>query len=371
MKKILLGTSAILGALTLVASSASAQTAAMMKDQKPGMKGSVGGTVGVNLAGGAGQKVGVSLPSWRNYISVKADGQASALDLTYGAYLRYRPFDGDAGADKAYVYMGQKYFGKISMGRNNSTLSDNLISPTDIVPGYSVDGDAATGGVYASVYDITQRAKPMGISYVTPSLWGVKIGYTYSSPAGAEGSAGNPDVKDFNGKKLRNTHDVFARYDGAFGPVTLGVMGGYRASGIANANLDVDTTGKSNGFVAGLQLGYTDGKNIGVNLAGNYTSANSEDSKSKHSASGWGVALAFDTPRVAGLTLGLMYASGSNSKDAAEGATLKNSQFAVGLGYAWSENFSQTFGYDMVLGASDNNKTTNTSSWVLSSQVSF
>lgn len=353
MKKILLGTSAILGALTLVASSANAQTASMMKDQKAGMKASIGGTVSAVVSGSNTGTV-LTLPSWRNYISVKADGQASSLNMTYGAYLRYRPFDGANGADKAYVYLGQKYFGTLTAGRDNSSLSNNLISPTDLVPGYSVDGDANPGGGYVSAYDITGRAKALGFSYVTPTLYGVKLGYTYSTKAStANFAAGqSPATNSYNGN-LAQSSDFFARYDGAFGPVTLAVMAGGRLAKDAHSQ-DVGA------WTAGAQLGYTDGKNIGINVNGNYMQTKTVSGNTGN-IKGWGVGMSFDTPRVAGLTLGMLIGS-------ADVDSVTNYNFGIGLGYAWSENFSQTIGYDQAFGG---NAPNNGYAWTIASQVSF
>ncbi len=350
MKKILLGTSAILGALTLVASSANAQTASMMKDQKAGMKASIGGTVGATIQGSDSAGTQLALPSWRNYISVKADGQASTLNMTYGAYLRYRPFDGADGADKAYVYFGQKYFGKVTIGRDNTVVTNNKISSSGIVPGYSQDGESIANSQYNwDSLDLVASAKPLGVSYETPSIYGVKLGYSFSSGQ----TTANGAKRATGALPLGPTHSAVARYDNAFGPVTLAVAFGGLYSNQGNGSTTVDASG----YTAGAQVGYTDGKNIGVTVNGAYHNLHNDTAK-VNAFSTWEVGVAFDTPRVAGLTLGMLFAQSSRA-----GAESDN-HFGVGLGYAWSENFNQTLGYDT-------NFTDKGYSWVLASQVSF
>lgn len=352
MKKILLATVSSIGAITLLASVANAQTTPpTATEQKPGLKISVGGKVGAVIMGSRDSGTDIALPSWRNFLKIQADGQIANWGVTYGAFLRYRPFDGAKGADKVYVYLGQKYFGTVTVGRDSSVLSKTLISPTELVPGFSMDGDAlAAGGNYGSVYNITQSAKPTVVSYITPTVYGVKLGYSYAM-RGQASSPGKAFAKDFLDQPLGATHDFFARYDGAFGPVSLAVQAGGRVGQNFNA------TQRVTAVTAGAQVGYTDGKNIGLSVNGNYSHA----TNGPQYANGWGIGLGLNTPRVAGLSFGALFGS-------ADKTGIKNYHVGVGLGYAWSENFTQTIGYDRAFGGNAGN---NGWSWVLANQVSF
>ena len=381
MKKILLSTTIALGTFALFAVSAKpakAQNAQMMKDQGSGMKASIGGSISPVLQGyNNNPNIAIDLPAWRNYISLKIDGNTPTLNLTYGGYFRYRPADGAAGTDKAYIYVGHKLIGKFTFGKNSTIIGDNFIDGSNIVPGFSQNGESVAHSVYnADTLDITNGTKPFGITYQTPSIYGVTLGYTYSNASqktaqsvylapGSESAIGN----------VYATNDLNARYEGAFGPVSLGVDFGARFGSTAGGAARKDIFA----YTLGAQVGYSDGKNIGVQVAGGYHNQNNSATHDK--AAAWSIGLALNTPRVAGLTLGVLVGhaektAGSSTtfvgQKLAEAGVLsaKNYHVGIGLGYAWSDNFTQTLSYDKAFGGNAG-PLTNGYAWELASQLTF
>lgn len=385
MKKILLSTSALLGAFTLVASSANAQ---MIKDTKFQMKATAGGNVGVSLEGFVEDSKGshynpafLAMPSYQNFLSVQADGQSAALGVTFGAVINFRPLETGSDVDgtskmlnRGYLYFGQKYIGKFTMGKVNSLNSSNLLSAANIVPGNSNWGEELNWAIdtYGTpTIDIANSDTNLKFNYLTPTVYGIQLGYGYT-PVAKSGSANLGQDPNAPKTTIYNVHEAIANYSGNYGPVSLGLNFGVRG-GQDNVN-----SGFSKNYVfaytAGAQLGYTDGKIIGLTVAGGYRNINTYGNTNHGNANSWDVGLALTSPKVEGLTLGLLYGQGKiegNNTNANKGNT--GDHFGVGLGYAWSENFSQTFSYDqeMNMKVKGVEKTRNIGNWILNSQVSF
>ncbi|MDI9313509.1 MAG: hypothetical protein QM529_02375 [Hydrotalea sp.] len=363
------------------ATTARAQDLSGLHDNdKSGIKATFGGGIGGNIGGNQDAGTNVDLPSWMNFFSLKVDGQVDKFGLTYGGFLRYRPFDGADGPDKAYVYIAQKTIGKLSLGRDSTVIGNQTIDAAEIVPGNSQNSDNNDNKtIAASLYnkdilDITAAGNPLGVSYVTPKFFGVTLGYSYILPPGNAVDAANDTTAVGD---LAATHDAMARYDGEFGPISFSAMAGARYG-----NLIGNSSGHVVAYTAGAKFRYTDAKNIGVQLAGGYHHAHNLHNAAK--ASAWSVGVAFDTPRVSGLTLGLLFARGDRSGPFAAGdapldlptasdnndKAIYNYHLGVGVGYAWSDNFSQTLSYDKGFGGNAGD-IGNGYGWALSNQLSF
>ena len=378
MQKILLSTTIALGVFALFAVSAKpvkALPVEVIKKQGSSISASVGGSISPVLQGYNDEpKISIDLPALRNYINFKVDGTTPTLNLTYGGYFSYRPADGAAGTDKAYIYIGHKLVGKFIFGKNNTVISKNSIDGSTIVPGFFQNFQGVSFLYNADTVDITNGTTPFGITYQTPSIYGVTLGYTYSNASqiteetvylvtGSESAVGN----------IYATHDINARYDGVFGPVNVGLNAGARFSSVEGGAARKDIFA----YTVGGQVVYSDGKNIGVQVAGGYH--NQKNSATQDKVASWGIGLALNTPRVAGLTIGVLVGQSekiAGSKTSYVGNQLSgapsamNYHVGIGIGYAWSDNFTQTLSYDKAFGGNAGALTSGYV-WALASQLTF
>lgn len=399
MKKLLLASSASVVALAIAGSS----SAQMIKDTRFQMKAGVGGSVGISLEGftqkDAGPAATLVMPDFQNFIKVFADGQLTSLGLNFGAMLQLRPLksftdntaDGSPKAFKiGYLYFGHKSLGKVTLGKDYSVVVKNLIDGSNIVPGNSQSGEelAKSSPYRSDTIDIANSDANIKVSYETPNIYGLKLGYSYTPKAAAMAVT---KTADKSGVNVQNAHDGSIRYDAAYGPLSFALNLGVRGADVAADQTKVgafDDKGKATtalpinalggkifGYTTGAQIAYTDGQNVGVTLNGGFHHQTLYNSAANNQASAWSIGTAFTSPRLTGLTLGLVYGQGqqgvsTNNKN--QGVTAQH--FGVGLGYVWSENFSQTLSYDQVIGTKVDGQTAKNRDvgyWILNSQATF
>jgi predicted porin len=198
MRKILLGTTAVIGAALIGATTAQAQQAPTVRlggyiigqavwtdddfDYARGVP------TGVN---GAGQQRRARW-DFKNEVefSIMVDGKA-ANGMTYGAVIEVQN-DGTGGTifdiDEAYIYMGSPTLGTIRFGEEDSAASLLQVRPPSVT-GSGVDGDwddtmlsstAFTGGGPSLITGINDGNDSTKIVYLSPQWFGFDFGVSFS-----------------------------------------------------------------------------------------------------------------------------------------------------------------------------------------------
>jgi predicted porin len=258
MRKILLGTTAVVGAALIGATTAQAQTAPTVRvggfmltqvtytlDDLDRAQGTPTGV------GGAG-RVARQRTDFKNEveISVFVNGKA-ANGMAYGAVIEIQN-DGTGGTifdiDEAYVFVSSPTLGTIRFGEEDSAANLIQIRPPGVT-GAGIDGDgyssmlsssAFTGGGPSLVLGVNDGNDSTKIIYLSPQFFGFDFGVSYS-PNRNEGdrviagravdslsTSGSPPslnatVPQRDGTGLSNELSGGVRYRGTFGNIGVGL----------------------------------------------------------------------------------------------------------------------------------------------------
>jgi predicted porin len=309
MRKILLGTTGVVGAALIGMGAAQAQQAPTVR---------VGGylqtTVVIsddNLDGANGVPTGVngrgtqarSSTDFRNEVEIHVFVTGKAANgLSYGAVVELQN-DGTGGGagsavdlDEAYVFVSSPTLGTIRFGEEDSAASIMQVRAPAIT-GFGADGawDVAilgtangTGGNPTILTGINDGSDATKIIYLSPQFFGFDFGASYApntgegdraffgravDTLGAGGTAIAPSVTQRDKTALENEISAALRYRGTFGGV--GIAAGF---GYMQADAPTNVVNSSTGAVTRATLqdvnAYTVGLNLsafGLTVGGEYT----------------------------------------------------------------------------------------------------
>lgn len=152
-----------------------------------------------------------------NEVVFRADGVADAMNLRYGANLELELGSGvNAQWDEAWLYVGGSW-GEVRLG-DEDAVTDNLkINGVFNNAGTGgLDGNQRTAGAVRHA-DGEEATK---IIYYTPTIAGFQAGIDYAINAGDRGSSAGDNTEP------RNVIDFGANWEGAFAGFGLGAYGG-------------------------------------------------------------------------------------------------------------------------------------------------
>ncbi|MBI1260262.1 MAG: porin [Rhizobiales bacterium] len=347
MKKILLGTTA------LVSAAAAFSAPALASDP---LAVTVSGTVVAGFyvadidtpSGTSFEDTAVKLVA-RN-IDIAAEG---TLDngMTVGALAKLQLGNdesvaisgGDATFNELYAYL-EGGFGRFEIGGTDGAAFKMHYTSPWFVPGNGVDSpniynnnSVYTPGAPFLGQTIASRTSTFAlmtedankVSYFTPRFAGFQLGlsFTPDTSAGLDPRANGFGFTATNNTFAQNVFEVALNYSGSFGGVDVGVDGFY-VTGEAGAN-----TGDPEEYGAGANLGY-----MGFTLGGAYYKSEDIANASQNSVAAstlgiekevWTVGLSYGTGP---WTVGAAYIEGTTSF-AGTSAELKNDMVQVGGGY--------------------------------------
>jgi predicted porin len=306
MRKILLGTTGVVGAALIGMGAAQAQQAPTVR---------VGGylqtTVVIsddNLDGANGVPTGVngrgtqarSSTDFRNEVELHVFVAGKAANgLSYGAVVEVQ-FDGVGGTtadlDEAYVFVSSPTLGTIRFGEEDSAASILQVRAPAIT-GFGADGAwdvgilgtaNGSGGNPAILTGINDGNDATKIVYLSPQFFGFDFGASYApntgegdraffgraiDTLGAGGTAIAPSVTQRDKTGLENEISAALRYRGTFGGVGIAAGLGYMQAD-APTNVVNSTTGAVTAGTAQDVNDYTVGLNLsafGLTVGGEYT----------------------------------------------------------------------------------------------------
>lgn len=354
MRKILLGTTGVVGAALIGMGAAQAQqaptvrvggylqtTVAITDDDLDAARGGVGPT-GVAGVG----RVARSDVDFRNEVEIHifVTGKA-ANGLVYGATVEIQN-DGVGGStldlDEAYVFVGTPTLGQLRFGEEDSAASILQVRAPSIT-GFGADGAwdvgilgtaNGTGGNPSLLTGINDGSDATKIVYLSPQFFGFDFGISYAPNTGegdrpflgraidtltvTGGAAGatllgiSPNQRD--GTSLENEISMAVRYRGTFGGVGIAAGFGYMQADAQSATaVGAPATGFQDvtAYTAGLTVSA-----FGLTVGGEYT---------------WGKYTGASTGRAA-LAVGR-----DNSQHFLLGATYVMGAFSVGAYYGVAE----------------------------------
>lgn len=313
MKKLLLGSTALLGAIAL-SGAASAQQVVTKAPFTLTIGGSFSSYFGVNAGGDEGL-AGTAANGKKNYdflsetllqfsASAKTDN-----GLTYGATVRkYFNLGGNQGQtgggfsafqgtsttdyDRSWVFL-QGSFGRIDFGDVNSTRATfmttalnsvgpvwgNGLGPDGGMPAffYNVNGTNISGAITSpgnyTTYGANSTTRRTKLVYTSPDFSGFQAGLSYLPSGGDAGAnfdrtdtlTGGASTTGINGRgNYRDVIEGGLRYKGKFGGVTVTpALGFLFASGYKSLTSAQATLEDANSLFAGLQVDYM-GASVGV-----------------------------------------------------------------------------------------------------------
>lgn len=282
MKKILLGTSAIVGASVLLASPVWA--AEKPKLEMNGYLRFESWFVSQDQAGStaAGTNRGVEFEM--DDVEIHFQGSAKADNgLEYGFYVELQEgsSDGTAGYDEANVFLSGNW-GRLDLGSQDSVQNNWKMGGYAIVADKdgAWDGNNTFNAVSNSAYIGTDMAAGAGdankITYYSPSFGGFQVGVSYTPNTNAGENSGNlaDATGDIGGTKNKygnwsNQYGIGAKYAGTFSDVGVEVTARYQyakpqeTGGTTTATSEREND-KEWGF--GAKVSY-----MGFSLAGSYT----------------------------------------------------------------------------------------------------
>ncbi len=225
MKKVLLGTTALMSAAALAGAAHAA-----------GPTVTVGGFIDFQ-AGFADQDSAFATGGFSREqhivtdteIHVNVEGQADN-GIVYGAVIELNAdtdgdADGDGGnADKAYIYL-ESEAGRVEMGNNVSVVHSMKVDASTIARATGgIDGDfyrhvdVATGGPFLispdlpSQFTTAVREDATKVSYFTPSFSGLQVGVSFTPDEGDTGTASG--LSSDTGTNQENVVGVGVKYSG-------------------------------------------------------------------------------------------------------------------------------------------------------------
>ena len=221
MKKLLFGTTALVGALAFTGA-ANAQTI------------STGGALDLTISGSSdfgaefadedfgfnGGDEGNEREWFLNQdheIVFEADGVGDATGIGYGVQLQLESQDGDgAGFDEAWGYISGN-FGEFRFGNEDAVTDQLLITASFVAAGTGgVDGNQRT----VREHQIADSGESTKILYFTPNVAGFQGGVSYAIKGGDKGEDA------VFGEATSDHVDLGANWQGSFAGVDVGVYGG-------------------------------------------------------------------------------------------------------------------------------------------------
>lgn len=321
MRKILLGTSAVVGAALLApAAFAQAPVTTAPGGAQSGLRGDTSGTTGVTMPapaiatpgglsvrlggffdfragmiqddwdrarsrissssnGGGNQAQGRSRYDFQNdsELHVFVDGRA-ANGMTYGAVMEFQ-MDGVGGQtntvvdlDEAYMFLSLPSLGRLTFGQDDNAASQLMVRAPGV--GELADGNwsdfIVNAGLYSSPYmlaGINDGNDATKIIYTSPQFFGFDFGLSYAPQTSGEGrridQTGTLGGSTTNYGRDRvigeNEISAAARYRGTFGPV--GVNAGFGWMRVDPAKL------QSNGNAIAVQQQEINAYTVGLALS--------------------------------------------------------------------------------------------------------
>ena len=307
MRKILLGTTGVVGAALIGMGAAQAQQAptvrvggylqttfAWVDDD---LDAANGAPTGVNAAGRAAR----SETDFRNEVEIHVFVTGKAANgLSYGAVVEIQNDNVGGGSgsaldlDEAYMFVSSPTLGTIRFGEEDSAASIMQVrAPT--ITGFGADGAFdvgilgtanGTGGNPSLLTGINDGNDATKIIYLSPQFFGFDFGLSYAPNAGegdraffgrsvdtlgAGGAAIAPSVTQRDETGLTNEVSLALRYRGNFGGVGIAAGFGYMQ---ADAPANSGTTGLPLATRAEDVNAYTLGLNVsafGLTVGGEYT----------------------------------------------------------------------------------------------------
>jgi predicted porin len=309
MRKILLGTTGVVGAALIGMGAAQAQQAPTVR---------VGGfmqtTVAIvddNLDNANGAPTGVNAlgtrsrnsTDFRNEVEVHVFVTGKAANgLSYGAVIELQNDNVGGGSgsavdlDEAYVFVSSPTLGTIRFGEEDSAASIMQVRAPNL-NSFGADGAwdvgilgtaNGTGGNPAILTGINDGNDATKIVYLSPQFFGFDFGASYAPNAGegdraffgravdtlgAGGTAIAPSVTQRDETGLANEISAALRYRGTFGGVGIGASFAYMQAdapvNVVNASTGVVTAGTGqdvNAYSVGLNLSA-----FGLTVGGEYT----------------------------------------------------------------------------------------------------
>jgi predicted porin len=309
MRKILLGTTGVVGAALIGMGAAQAQqaptvrvggylqtTISIIDDDLDDARGS---PTGVNAVGRASR----SSTDFRNEVEIHVFVTGKAANgLSYGAVVEIQNDNVGGGSgsaldlDEAYMFVSSPTLGTIRFGEEDSAASIMQVRAPSIT-GFGADGAwdvgilgtaNGTGGNPSILTGINDGSDATKIIYLSPQFFGFDFGLSYApnqgegdraffgravDTLGAGGTAIAPSVTQRDKTLLENEIAAALRYRGSFGGVGLAAGFGYMQ---ADAPSVSGTTGipLAGGAVAQDVEAYTFGLNLsafGLTVGGEYT----------------------------------------------------------------------------------------------------
>jgi outer membrane protein OmpU len=218
--KLLLGSTALVGASLLLATTAAAQEFEV----------SLQGYTEFGLTGATEDTFFNSPESNRSYgffmdteIHILADGEANGV--LYGSYVELEVYKdtyqggSDTGADEANLYFSGG-FGRIELGRNDGAEDLMFVGAEDAQAGTGgLDGDTRNLGII-QIFDSDDAAKA---TYFTPRIAGFQLGVSYVPDTGDNAAArnGQGNVTDTNEFDIEEFFGGGVNWTGAFGAVDM------------------------------------------------------------------------------------------------------------------------------------------------------
>lgn len=265
MKKILLGTTALVGA-TLFAHQAMAEVTV---------------TLGGNVEFQAGfydqdddADVGTNSRDFQveSEIVVRANGKADN-GLLYGAKVELLASQSDTEAsDEVMMYVSGTW-GRVELGDEDGAADTMIVFAPTVgigqVDGAYTDFIFGNPGVSVKPLDSGDDTK---ITYYTPRFAGFQVGASYAPELGSDGENVVTSENWTAGNTHENMVELGANYQGSFAGFSVVVAGTYTFAE-AKDNKPVNVAGDFDGWGAGLQVGWG-----GFTVGGNYFQNDFDDS---------------------------------------------------------------------------------------------
>ncbi|WP_025900007.1 porin [Sneathiella glossodoripedis] len=254
MKKLILGTSAIVAASTLAAT----PTVAAEKI-KLGLSGYLQTSFVV-----ADYDNGDQLPTdIRHEGEVHFTGETT-LDngLTFGVNIQLEARQDNDQVDETYMYV-EGAFGRINVGSENSAAYLMHYASPSPVPAWSLnDPNAEAGGFETPATSATEVSDADKITYFTPRFSGFQLGVSYTPDGDEETGTASPYAIIADEGAEDEAYSIGANYSGKIGSVALNASLGYDLITRSTSDDTDEITGGFNvgfgGFVVGAGYKFTD-----------------------------------------------------------------------------------------------------------------
>ncbi|MCB2054256.1 MAG: porin [Geminicoccaceae bacterium] len=247
LKKVLLGTTALLGA------GAVASTQAQAQDLEVGLSGFARSLAAF---GDLDEESGVDDSRsfyFRNdtEVHVNVRGTDDETGLSYGATVEFEAdTSSTANTDETWLFISGG-FGEIRMGDEDGAVDNSKLGAQSVAAGTGgIDGAGEVASVPFTIQNSSDATK---VRYYSPSIGGFQIGVSYTPDSGHGGSTENPTDNDVG--QLEDWIEAAAAYKGSFSGLDI-------AASIVGGFADGENEGDFSGFQVGGVVGFS-GFNVG------------------------------------------------------------------------------------------------------------